>query len=198
MWFKEMGHTSNYQYRHEFQNKRRTPTNRIIDKLIERWRVIEGFENHRISTFGRVQNILPNCGNYLKPAGNKNSGALAVVLYDPKSERYKSLLVHRLVAQAFLKNPENKPNVVHVDGNITNNHFHNLRYETNTEKVRRVYGPLLTKPDYDVTYRAEHKDQRQKKIQCECGGSYTLNHRSTHFKTNKESKANKIIMNQER
>lgn len=58
-------------------------------------------------------------------------GYLQVVLSrEGKSNWYK---VHRLVAQTFIPNPENKPQVNHIDGNKINNNINNLEWCTNSE-----------------------------------------------------------------
>jgi hypothetical protein len=47
----------------------------------------------------------------------------------------KSVYVHRLVAQAFIPNPDNKPDVAHIDGDGFNNHVSNLRWSTEKENM---------------------------------------------------------------
>lgn len=58
-------------------------------------------------------------------------GYLRVALYDKGTVKYKS--IHRLVAEAFIPNPDNLPQVHHIDGDKTNNHVSNLMWVTAKE-----------------------------------------------------------------
>lgn len=97
----------------------------------EIWKDIEGYEGlYQVSNLGRVKRLK---GTYmsteriLKPRGN-NTGYLQVHLC--KNSKSKFDKVHRLVAQAFIPNPENKPQVNHIDENKTNNMVSNLEWVT--------------------------------------------------------------------
>lgn len=62
----------------------------------------------------------------------------------------KSYFVHRLVAQTFLPNPENKRTVDHIDRNPSNNRLSNLRWATHKEQIRN--SSTLKHPDIDVGF----------------------------------------------
>lgn len=114
-----------------------------MTELIEEWRPVVGYEGrYEVSNLGRVRSLprvishldakLGACrydeGRILKPRPTPKRGYLILAL---GSNQYK--LVHRLVAQAFVANPENKPQVDHIDGNKKNNSASNLRWCNGSE-----------------------------------------------------------------
>lgn len=75
-------------------------------------------------------------GNFLKPSLNEN-GYLYVSLW--KENRQHTRSVHRLVAQAYVPNPDNKPFVNHIDANRANPHKDNLEWVTQSENIEHAY-----------------------------------------------------------
>lgn len=105
---------------------------------MEEWRSIEGFNGYQVSSLGNVRSLdYHQTGKVqvLKLRKNKN-GRIYVNLY--KDGKIKSCQVHRLVAQAFLSNPDNLPQVNHKDENPSNNRVENLEYCT--AKYNSNYG----------------------------------------------------------
>jgi len=94
----------------------------------EIWKNIENYETYSVSDLGNVRN--DKTGRSLKPRKD-TSGYFIVDLC--KNGIVKTFKIHRLVALAFIENPENKLCVDHLDGNPQNNSIANLRWATTTE-----------------------------------------------------------------
>lgn len=99
----------------------------------EVWKPIKGYEGlYEVSNLGRVMSIYYN--NFAPPRILRpyiRGDYLAVVLYKDKCP--KRISVHRLVASAFLDNPNNLPQVNHLDENKLNNRLDNLEWVTAKE-----------------------------------------------------------------
>jgi hypothetical protein len=93
----------------------------------EFWKSIESFENYEVSTFGQVKNT--NTNKLMKI--NSKCGYLCISLVNTFGK--KTFTTHRLVALAFVPNPENKSDVNHKDKNKHNNNISNLEWNTKTE-----------------------------------------------------------------
>ncbi len=95
-------------------------------------RPIKNFEKqYEVSSYGRISNYRKIMQTY-----EINSGYLAIK-FTLNGVR-TSHLVHRLVAKAFLDNPENKTEVNHIDGNKHNNHVSNLEWVSSSENKKHA------------------------------------------------------------
>jgi hypothetical protein len=86
------------------------------------------YPNYQVSNFGNVKNI--KSGRILKPDTCDTGYFRASLMNNGKKSNKK---IHKLVANAFLENPEDKKCIDHKDRCKTNNHISNLRYATHTE-----------------------------------------------------------------
>lgn len=123
----------------------------------EIWKPVPGYEDYyEVSTLGRIRRIKGrSAGKILKGSLNASGGYLIVSLYVNK--RYKYLLVHRVVAITFLPNPDNKPQVNHIDGNKLNNALTNLEWATQEENMQHAWkNGLIDKEKWSESRRKIH------------------------------------------
>ena len=108
--------------------------------MTEQWRtavydgeVYEGL--YKVSNLGKILSLnYRNSGkpDLLNPVEDKD-GYLKVQLW--KNGKSKNCIVHRLVAQTFIPNPEGKPEVNHIDEDKTNNRVENLEWKTHRDNI---------------------------------------------------------------
>ena len=114
----------------------------------EVWKDIEGYEGlYQVSTCGNIKSLAKprkngNGRSYIQKEkllkqSFTSTGYKKVELY--KDGKRKSFKVHRLVAIAFIPNPDNKPEVNHIDGNKINNNIDNLEWVTSSENSIHAY-----------------------------------------------------------
>jgi hypothetical protein len=111
---------------------------------------------------------------YLKPFLNP-SGYLLVDLHHNHKSYYRQ--VHRLVAEAFIPNPDKLPTVNHIDGDKTNNRIDNLEWMSIKDNVRHAWSTGLAKPRCGVDNPANVYTEEQIHKVCEMLEVGTYNHK---------------------
>lgn len=112
---------------------------------------ISDFPGYYVTVDGKVYSRKNNRHGYLKDYHllktkyTKHDGRPYVTLRNPKLGIRRLAKVHRLVALAYIPNPENKPCVCHKDNNPLNNHVDNLYWGTQAENMSQM---RLDKRDY--------------------------------------------------
>ena len=98
---------------------------------------IKGFEHYFIDETGNVYSTHKGSLSKLTPYVDSSGRYMMIDLYE--NGKRKKCLIHRLVASAFLPNPNNHPDIDHKDRNTQNNNVSNLEWVTTKENIRRSY-----------------------------------------------------------
>lgn len=119
----------------------------------ERWKDIEGYEGYyQISSLGRVKSLSRSVPHYKKGVQpihekilKKRIGKRGYYVSLLSSKKNKLAKIHRLIAAAFMPNPENKPFINHKNGIKTDNRIENLEWCTGSENVQHAFNIGLKK-----------------------------------------------------
>lgn len=132
-----------------------------MSKTVEEWRDIEGYEGlYQVSDWGRVRSLNYHRQGVVKEMKPQlRCDYLRVRLKKDGIGSNKN--IHKLVAEAFIPNPNNKPIVDHIDGNSKNNVAWNLRWCTQLENNRFE---LHRKRISNGSKGKKHKNETKEKI----------------------------------
>lgn len=109
----------------------------------ENWREIHKFDGRYF--IGRTGEIYSTVTKKMLQPHYDNGGYFRITLYNPKTNYKKSYKMHRLVAQYFIPNIENKPQINHKNGIKTDNVVENLEWCTNHEnRMHALENNLIT------------------------------------------------------
>lgn len=107
-----------------------------MEAIKEQWKIIPEFPNYEISNCGKVRRVWKKHTS-LKKTRLSKFGYEIVHLSNNGVNKHRA--VHRLVAIAFINNPDNKPEVNHIDGNKENNCVYNLEWVSRSENMKHAY-----------------------------------------------------------
>ena len=111
---------------------------------MEEWKEISRNPNYLVSNTGKIRRN----GFLNEKTPRDNDGYLVIDLYE--DGKRKTARVHRLVAEEFIPNPDNKPVVNHIDGDKHNNDVSNLEWVTSQENSKHAWENGLAKPSYGM------------------------------------------------
>lgn len=120
---------------------------------MEEWRRYKN-SDYFVSNFGRIKTVnYDGSGQERIMSPYDVHGYKRIRIFENKNSR--SVGVHRLVAEMFIPNPEDKPFVNHIDGNKSNNNIKNLEWCTPSENSLHAFRMLKIKP---------HGGRKKKKV----------------------------------
>lgn len=158
---------------------------------MEIWKDILNYEGlYQVSNYGNIKSLNRINRNgktvheKILSQAKSTSGYLQVNL--SKDNEVKIFQVHRLVAVAFIDNPDNKPQVDHIDNNKHNNHVKNLRWVTGKENMENVITKITLSNRPRRKLSEEHKEKISNGLKGRVVSEYTRE------KLSKASKGRKV------
>ena len=150
----------------------------VLISINPKWKDIVGYENeYQINQFGEIRTLKdsPKLKKYdvLKPQISKRNGYVYQMLY--KNGKEKLLRVHRLVAMAFLPNPNNLPQVNHKDGNKQNNSVDNLEWCEQSDNMKHAYKNGLQIPSENQRKAIINTNKLKQKKVCQIKDGEIIN-----------------------
>lgn len=130
---------------------------------------INEFDNYTVNDSGDNNRTVYNTvrGTYKKPQHYK-SGYLFVSLF--QDGKNKIFLLHRLIAEAFIPNPDGKPCIDHINGDKTDNRVENLRWCTHEENMNNpITKKRLSESRIGMKFSEEHKKHLSEKAKTKVG-----------------------------